>query len=220
MKSKIFGLFFLIGMLPLTSLRAQQDSTTLHFSYADREQTLINRLNDIQYLKLTCTDTLMRGKRFLLLIEEYRNGQKIMADSTNLKCEEEVMEIKSGEKTFLYHLNTCDKMKFDDDADSFSLSLAGKLTGSDFTLLADYPGIQSQHELKGTDTYSLRTLFCDADERMRVPVGILSPILAYTPPFRLEQGGASYCVLGTQSHRDWHNRFGVEHYYIFSLLIE
>lgn len=207
-------------MLPLTALHAQQDSTTLHFSYPDREQMLINQLNDIQYLKLTCTDTLMRGKRFLLLIEEYRNGQRTVADSTNLKCEEEVMEIKSGEKIFLYHLNTCDKLKFDTEADSFILSLAGKLTGSDFTLLTAYPGIQNRHKLKGSDAYSLRTLSCDADERMRVPVGTLTPILAYTPPFQLEQGGASYCVLGTRSYQDWYSRFGVEHYYIFSLLIE
>ncbi|WP_282917980.1 hypothetical protein [Porphyromonas macacae] len=221
MKKTFYLLCFLSLFLLFTGvLRGQNDSTTLKLIYLNRELSLLNDLNNIQYTGFECRDSLAKGKRFLLLLEEYRDGHKIFSDTASLNCKEEVIPMNVGGKTMSYLYNPCERMSFLEEADSFIVALAGKLEGDRFKLLVSYPSMTMKKDLKGGSEYSLRSISCDADDNMRVPFNRLTPVFAYTPPFQTEQGMGSYCILGTEKVEDWYERFKVSHYYVISLLIE
>lgn len=197
-----------------------QDSTTVQFIYLDREQSLLNDLNNIQYTGFICNDTLAHDKKFLLQVVEYKNGKNIVVDSTDLDCKVEIIPMEVNGKTVNYRFDPCSRKTFLQSDSSFKVAVAGKLETDTFRLLIDYPGIRLTKKLKGSDNYSLRTISCDDNESTIMPFGKLTPIFAYTPPFETGKGMGSYCILGTEKVDNWFKEFGLKHYYIIYLLIE
>lgn len=216
-RQKLLIALLLISVFPLTKA---QDSTSISFIHANRELSLLNSLNNIQYTGFTCNDTTARGKRFLVHIEEYVNGEKIPCDSADLQCKEELIPMEVNEKTVQYRFDPCSRKTFPDEENTFTVALAGKLEADTFRLFIDYPAIRLSKKLKGSTDYSLRPISCDSGDKATIPIGKLTPVFAYTPPFDTQKGMSSYCILGTENVGDWFRKFGLKHYYILYVIIE
>ncbi|MDU1891903.1 MAG: hypothetical protein E6767_14545 [Dysgonomonas sp.] len=213
--------FTLLFLFIFSTLSAQSDSTTISFFYLERDQALLNKLNDIQYIGISCKDKDMKGKRFILSIDEYKEGIKTSIDTTNMKCKDDTIQINAGDKIINYIINFCDKMSFSQDSEEFKIRLAGKLQEDSLKLIIDYEAISMTNKLYGKDSYSLRDISCSPDSEIRVPLYQKYPLLAYTPPFETGSGGLdSYCLLGMEEVDKWFEKFNVKHYYIINLKIE
>lgn len=57
---------------------AQGDSTNIKIEYLDTDLTLLNELNEIQFIGLKCSDPKMKGEKFLLTFREYEISLKIL----------------------------------------------------------------------------------------------------------------------------------------------
>ena len=208
-----FLLFFaVVGM-------AQNDSISIRFISLNRQLTLLNDLNSIQYTGFTCTDTLAHGKQFLFYIEEYENGERVRPDSTDPECKEQRIPMEVNGKTVEYRYDPCRYRTFSPGDSVFTVMLAGKLEADTFRLLMDYPAIRLTKKLRGNAAYSLRTISCNSDGGMRLPVAKLTPVFTYTPPYDTGKGMASYCVLDAGNAKERYATFGIKHYYIIYLII-
>ncbi|PDP70731.1 hypothetical protein [Tannerella forsythia] len=215
---QIYGIIVFL-LLSATAGMAQNDSISIRFISLNRDLTLLNRLNNIQYTGFTCTDTLAHGKQFLLYTEEYENGEKVRPDSTDLECKEQRIPMEVNGKTIEYLYDPCRYRTFLPGDSVFRVALAGKLEADTFRLLMDYPAICLTKKLRGNADYSLRTISCDDDESMKLPVNKLTPVFAYTPPYDTGKGMASYCILDAGNARERYATFGIKHYYIIYLII-
>ncbi len=219
MKPKTILTLLLVAVV-LSAQAGDKDSTRLAFTYLDRELSLISDLNNIQYISFVCKDKRAKGKKFLFLIEEYKNGIKLPADSTGLLCEEVIYPMEVNGKTVNYRVSPCHGKMFMENDTSFTVSLAGKLEADTFKLIIAYPSTRVTKKLIGDSEYSLRTISCDANDQVTIPFSKITPVFAYTPPFNTGSGLGHYCILGTSQCDNWYQEFGIKHYYIISLLIE
>lgn len=210
-----------VDLVLLNTMSSQaQDSVKIEFIYLNRELTLLNALNDIQYTGFRCSDTRAKGKKFLVWIEKYKNGETVSSDSADIMCKEELMSITVEGKSVNYHFDLCSKKTFVGSRSSYSVLLAGKLKDDDtFNLFINYPAVRLIKKLRGSANYSLRGISCETDNSAVIPSNKPTPVFAYTPPFDTGEGYGSFCILGTDDVRNWQNKLGIEHYYIFYLKI-
>lgn len=213
-------LSILLVAVAIVAQAQDKDSTKLEFTHLNRELSLISDLNNIQYVGFVCKDKKAKGKNFLFLVEEYKNGIKLPTDSIDLLCEEVIYPMEINGKTVNYRFNSCNGKMFMENDTSFIVSLAGKLEADTFKLLIDYPGVRIEKKLTGNNEYSLRPIFFDTNNQTTIPFSKITPVFAYTPPFNIDSGLGYYCILGTSECNNWYQEFGIKHYYIISLLIE
>lgn len=213
-------LFLHISIFISISLFGQSDSTSIKIEYLDADMTLINELNDIQFIGLKCTDQKMKGKKFLLTFQEYENGKKIVDDSSGFICEDRTIPMYVGSDTLYYLYNTCSGSTFQSGDSVLKIKFAGKLQGTRFKLLiAWYPGSELNKSLKGNSDYSLRTLDYSGNNEMKVRLNTITPILAYTLPYEFGKGAKEYCIMDGTPVEDWYSKYNIKHFYIISLKI-
>jgi len=211
---------FLTFMLSAIAALSQSDSACINFNYLDKDLSLISELSDIQYIGISCTDTNMHGKKFLLSFDEYLNGKKIMEDTSQLICKVEKIPFIMGKDTVYEIFDLCSRMKFHNDDSIFKIRFAGRLLKDTFKLIMDYGGVKLYKLFTGDEKYSLRLISCATGNETKIKLNQLTPLLAYTPPFETTGGAASYCILGMEKIDDWFTKFKVKHYYVVNIKIE
>jgi len=223
MKKILFFSFLLISMTAFP----QKDSTLIKFYYLNnKDLSIICELNNIQYIGISCSDLSMRGKKFLLSFDEYENGKKIKEDTTGLTCKSIKIPFIIGKDTIDYTFNDCKEAIFSEKDSVYKITFAGKLDKDTFKLVIAYSnGAESYKRFLGNANYSLRTVICTPNNEVKIKLNTLTPILAYTLPFDIENTGSSYsigsyCILGMENVDTWHTKFKVKHYYIINLKIE
>lgn len=198
----------------------QHDTTTIKFCYLEKELSLISKLSNIQYIAFECSDTNMRGRKFVIAFDEYENGKIIRSDESNLNCKTDTIPMIVGKDTMLYILDECEKITFMNEDTTYKIRFAGKWQNEKFKLTLDYPAISKTQELNGGENYSLRAINCSAEGTLKIPLNKLTPVLAYTPPFDVGNNAGDYCILGTEDVKDWYKKFKVKHYYIICLRVQ
>jgi hypothetical protein len=214
---KLIALLFVV-----VSIEAfcQHDSTTLRFTYLQEDLAMISALSDIQYIAIECLDKKMRGKKFMMVLDEYENGKRIHRDASNLACKLDTFRMLVGKDTVYHLVDGCQRITFSTEDSIYKIRFAGRLQGGVFKLTEANPGLSQTHTLKGTEDYSLRPVDCSCEGERTIPLRTLTPVIAYTPPFEAGDTIGDYCILGTEDAQNWFKKFGVKHYYIFNLKIE
>ena len=212
-------LIVLITLLPFTGF-SQADSTLLTYKYIeDLDIQTICNLSDIQVVKLACSDTLMRGKVFNLIIQEVKKGKIVNEDNFNIKNTVRKIPISIvGKDTTFYHISMVDKAGFSNQIDVFTITFAGMYKKDALKLNIRFPGLGYEKSLKGKANYQLRDV-SNSEEGAIVKVGMETPILAYTPP--MEAGALnSYCLLGQNDINKWYKENKIGHFYIFLIEVK
>lgn len=200
---------------------AQTDSAVIEYSYIEDENlVLINQLNNVQLVNIACRDTSLRGKRFFLYIDEYRDGKKEKQYAPVSDCETIRIPVPMGRDTAYYVMDPCDDITFKKHYDEQTIRFAGKFDDGEFRILIRYRPFAQEYTLKGESNYSLRPVHGTPDGTLTIPLGEHIPILTYTPPFKIGGGLSSYCLLGEEEEDEWYEKFGVSHYYVFYLEID
>jgi len=210
-------LFFLLLSL---SAYSQTDSITFKYYVLDKDLSLICKLNDIQYIRLSCSDEKAKNKKFLISFDEYLNGEKVSEDTTYLNCVDQIYEFKVGNDVYRYPFNNGLKMTFDQKDSIFEIRLAGILQKDTFKMFVDYPAVNFDKYFAGDVNYSLRSINCSHNHEIKIQLNKLSPVLAYTPPFENGMGVGSWCLLGMEEVDKWFQKFNVNHYYIINFKVE
>lgn len=200
---------------------SQTDSTIIYSKYIE-DQDLINicELTDIQIQKIYCEDTLLKGKIFNIIIKEFKKGKIHSNINLNINANKQIIPFVMNGDSMFYEIDYTDKTGFGDSTKSVTLTFSGILKKDKFKLKIGYPGLSITQELKGKSNYSLRMANSCSDNKMKVPINIEYPILAYTPPFDTGSNIQSYCLLGEEKINDWYNKFKVKHYYVIYLEIK
>ncbi len=215
---KPFFLSLILISLVLLSY-SQKDSTTIYFDMVwDRDIKNICDVSDIQLEKVTCRDTLMRGKDFNVIIKEYKKG--VVQSTTKFDSKEDkkqVQMIVDGELTmseFYYSSGT----KFDNADDSFTITFVGKFENNRIKYKVDFPTTSSMREFKAKENYIMRHM--SYAPMIEVPLDKEYPILAYSPIFDSYNKEGLYIMPGADNVFNWYKQFGVKHYYVFFLEIK
>jgi len=216
---KILLLLTLISSSIISS--AQIDSTTIYYkSLENKELKTICDLANIQVEKISCNDTLLRGKVFNFIIKEFKKGIVSSQKNLNVTARKEQIPMVVNGKNIIYIIDYTHKTGFGNSTDSLTITFAGLLNKKKFRLNIEYPGVTFNQELKGQSNYSLRKVNSCSQDEIKVPVNAEYPILAYTPPFDTGTKIQSYCLLGEENVLDWYKKFKVKHYYVIYLEIK
>ncbi len=200
---------------------SQTDSTTIHYKGIENKVLrTICELTDLQIEKIFCTDTLLRGKVFNVIIKEFKKGQIRSEKNFNITAKKQRIPMVVNGDTLIYEIDYTDKTGFGNSTDSLYLTFAGILKKDKFKLKVEYPGMSIIHELKGQSNYSLRAASSCSDNKIRVPINTEYPVLVYTPPFDTGAELQSYCMLGEENVLDWYDKYKVKHYYVIYLEIK
>lgn len=200
---------------------AQIDSTTIYIKGIENEELkIISNLANIQVEKIYCNDTLLRGKVFNFIIKEFKNGIIISNNNLNIEARKEQIPIVVNGKKIIYNIDYTSETGFGNSTNSLTITFAGLLSQKKFKLHIKYPGMGIYKELKGDENYLLKIANSCSENKMRVPVNVEYPILAYTPPLSTGTILNSYCLLGEENVLDWYKKFKVKHYYIIYLEIK
>jgi hypothetical protein len=200
---------------------AQIDSTTIYYkSLENKELKTICDLANIQVEKISCNDTLLRGKVFNFIIKEFKKGIVSSEKNLNITARKEQIPMVVDGKNIIYTIDYTSKTGFGNSTDSLTITFAGLLNKKKFKLNIEYPGVTFNQELKGQSNYSLRKVNSCSDDKIRIPVNTEYAILAYTPPFDTGTKIQSYCILGEENVLDWYKKFKVKHYYVIYLEIK
>ncbi len=213
-------IFILLALLNI-NVYSQNDSTLIQFNYLENEDLiLMNELNGIQMFNLSCSDTLMKGKRFFLSIKEYNLGKLSKIDSLGLICIKQEIPVVVGTDTMIYEFNKCDRITYKDISREFKIRFAGKFQNDSLNFKIRYPGIGLGVKLKGAENYLFRELQPSVKGKTKISLNSKTPIFAYTGPFEAGSGFNSYCLLNNESAEIWYDKFKVKHYYIFYIEIK
>jgi hypothetical protein len=200
---------------------SQKDSTLIQFNYLENEDLrLMNELNGIQMFTLSCSDTLMKGKRFILSIREYNLGKLSKIDSLGLICEKKEIPVVVGTDTMIYEFNICDQITYKDISKEFKIKFAGKFQNDSLHLIIRYPNLGLNKKLKGGENYLFRETQAQVNGKTKISLNSEIPIFAYTGPFEGGSGFNSYCMLNNEPPEIWYDKFKVMHYYLFYLEIK
>ena len=200
---------------------AQIDSTTIYYkSLENKELKTICDLANIQVEKISCNDTLLRGKVFNFIIKEFKKGIVSSEKNLNITARKEQIPMVVDGKNIIYTIDYTSKTGFGNSNDSLTITFAGLLNKKKFKLNIEYPGMGISREIKGDENYLLKIANSCSENKIRVPVNVEYPILAYTPPFDTGTKIQSYCILGEENVLDWYKKFKVKHYYVIYLEIK
>ncbi len=213
MKLILISFLFIIGI----NLQSKVDSVKTIFEFLDKDLSLICELQKIKFISIACYDTNARGKKFFIRIDEYKDGKIIKTDSSLMSCEVKNFPMIVGKDTLIQKADICNLMKYSEKDSVFKIRFAGKLIQDTFELIIAYPYLSTKIKFAGNEDFTLRTIH----RSNKVPIGEVTPILAYTPPFKSTLSeAASYCILGLERVDKWFENFNINHYYILSLKIE
>lgn len=194
---------------------ARNDSVEVMVNYLENtDLRLINSLNGIEYFKVSCADTTMKGKVFKLFFDEYFKGELVKRDSLG-ECSDELIPVIVGKDTAYYNPDICDKLIFKSYLDSMTIRFVGKTKNDTLKLIIAYPGVRFTKRFAGGEKFMFRKLAFS-----NVKPGDAAPILAYASPFELGSGMNYYCILDTESPGNWFEKFNIKRFYIISLKIE
>jgi len=200
---------------------AQTDSTTIYIKGIENDELkIISDLANIQVQKIYCNDTLLRGKVFNFIIKEFKNGIIISNDNLNIVAKKEQIPMVVNGKNIIYNIDYVSQTGFGNSTNSLTITFAGLLSQKKFKLHIKYPGMGISREIKGDENYLLKIANSCSENKIRVPVNVEYPILAYTPPFDTGTKLNSYCMLGEENVLDWYKKFKVKHYYVIYLEIK
>jgi hypothetical protein len=198
---------------------AQQDSTKISFRHVqDKDLLMANELNGIQMLTIVCNDTAMKGKRFLLSYDEYKDG-KFSFNNMGFDCVDHIYTFVVENDTINYIINHCDEVAYSDVSKEYSIRLGGKLENDTFNLLIDYQSIKMAKVLDGGKNYTLRELK-HKEGGNPIVIGKRTPIFAYSPPYDTGSGLNHYCILNHEPPEIWSEKYNLEHFYVFYLEIK
>ncbi|MCO5250441.1 MAG: hypothetical protein M9949_03355 [Candidatus Kapabacteria bacterium] len=199
---------------------AQQDSTKISFRLVqDKDLLMANELNGIQMLTIICNDTTMKGKRFLLSYDEYKDGKFSYTDDLGLDCVDKKNTFVVGNDTMIYNINFCDQVAYSDVSKEYSIRLGGKLENDTFNMRIDYQSLNMMKVLDGDKNYILRELN-HKDGGNPIAIGKRTPIFAYSPPYDHGSGWNNYCILNHEPPEIWSEKYNLEHFYVFYLEIK
>lgn len=197
-----------------------KDSTEIKFEYVkDIKQKLANDLNGIKMITVVCEDTLMRGKTFKLIMEEYEKGELIKTDDFGLTCVEKKHEFEMNGEQYVHVYNACDRVRYQKEDNKSEIHIAMKQKDSITNAIFRFSRLAPQKTFKSNSKYDLRVVNKTKEDYM-VPVGEAIPILAYNPPYEIDENMSWYCILDTENPGKWYSDYNIEHYYIIYLLIE
>lgn len=197
-----------------------KDSTEIKFEYVkDIKQKLANDLNGIKMITVVCEDTLMRGKTFKLIMEEYEKGELIKTDDFGLTCVEKKHEFEMNGEQYVHVYNACDAVRFNKEDERYEIHSAMKQQDSITDAIFKINKLERKKKLKSNKMYSLRVIN-KTNNKYMIPVGEATPILAYNPPYEIDENTSWYCILDTENPGKWYSDYDIEHYYIIYLLIE
>jgi hypothetical protein len=211
----------LIGLILISfNVFAQNDSTTIKFEYIENSDLiLMNKLNGIQMITMSCNDTLNINKRFHISIAEFENGEIKDIDSLTLPCEILKIPVVVGGDTTIYEMDKCSHVEYTESEKPFKIKFAGKYQNDSLKLIINYPSIILTTKLKGAENYSLREIVTAGDDYAKIVIGKRTPLLAYTAPFDTGSSFRWYCILDSAKPETWFEKFGVKHFYIIYLEI-
>lgn len=209
-----------ILLIALTSVALANDSTEIKFEYVkDIKQKLANDLNGIKMISIVCDDTLMRGKTFKLIMEEYEKGELVNTEDFGLTCEDKEHKFEMDGEQYVHVYNACDGVRFNKEDERYEIHVAMKQQDSITDAIFKINKLELKKKLKSNKMYSLRVMNKTNDKYM-VPVGETIPILAYNPPYEIDESMSWYCILDTENPSKWYSDYEIEHFYIVYLLIE
>jgi len=216
--NKLF--FILLLSLLNINVYSQNDSTIIQYSYIeDQDLIMMNELNGIQMISVSCSDTLMKGKRFFITIEEYNLGKLSKTDSL-VTCKIVKYPVVIGADTIFYKFNMCDRIVYNNVSREFKIRLGGKLQNDSLNLKINYPRLGLIKKLKGTENYLFKKLQPSVNGKIKIKLDTKTPIIAYTGPSKASSGYDSYCMLDNELAEVWYEKFKVKHFYIFYLEIK
>ena len=212
----------LILFLMLSASIYAQDSTVIKFDYVkDAEQRLANDLNNIEIITIVCEDTTMRGKTFKLITTEYKNGELVKTDDYDMTCEDKVDEFMMNGEKYEHRFNVCDRIRFKEKDKDFKITIALKQVGDSSHIIISYPALQFLPTYSSKKNFDLRIALSKTGDKFIVPVGKITPILTYNPPYEVEGGEMLWsCILDTEDPGKWYKNYNIDHFYIISLLVE
>jgi len=214
--NRLLLLFFLSLSV---SCYAQIDSTTITIGKIDDNiLSTITNLENIQLITLSNKDTTLYGNRFFLFIQEYKDGILKKEDSLDLTCIEKKVPFVIGKDTSYYSINTCDRITFKKPSKIFKIIIAGKIKEDTMHLLIKYPSIIFKRKLKADNTYLFREFKLNG--QARIPLNKKSPILLYTPPYKISKGINYYCILDNKPIKTIYDKYKIQHFYVFLLAIK
>ncbi len=214
---KTLFLTFILTILTLFSF-SQKDSTTIYYQYnLDNDIRTICAVSEIQFERLICADTLMRGKEFNIIIKEYKKGKLHSTINLNTKTETERVKMLVDRDTIYTNFSFSPETKFDDSDDSFKITIVSKFNYKNINCEVNYPSSSSSRTLKGKKDYHIVHL--SYAPFISIPLNEEYPVLAYTPPFNPYTKDDIYIYPGVDNVFDWYKQFGVKHYYVFFLEI-
>ncbi len=209
-----------ILLIALTSVALANDSTEIKFEYVkDKKLKLANNLNGIKMISIVSDDTLMRGKTFKLIMEEYEKGELVNNDDFGLTCEDKEHEFEMNGEQYVHIYNACDAIRFNNEGERYEIHVAMKQQDSTTDAIFKINTFEPKKKLKSNKMYDLRVMNKTNDKYI-IPVGETIPILAYNPPYEIDESMSWYCILDTESPDKWYSDYSIEHYYIIYLLIE
>lgn len=209
-----------ILLIALTSIALSNDSTEIKFEYVkDKKLKLANDLNGIKMISIVCDDTLMRGKTFKLIMEEYEKGELINTEDFGLTCEDEEHEFEMNGEQYVHVYNACDAIRFNKEDERYEIHIAMKQKDSTTQAIFRINKLAPQKKFKSNSKYEIRVVNRPEGKYM-VHVGEATPVLAYNPPYEIDESTSWYCILDTENPGKWYSDYDIEHFYIVYLLIE
>ena len=211
----------LFGLILISfNVFSQKDSTKIEFKYIENSDLrLMNELNGIQMVTISCSDTQLINKRFHISIAEFENGEIKGIDSLSLPCEIMRIPMVVGGDTMIYEMDKCSYVEYDESNEPFEIKFAGKYQNDTLKLITKYPSISLKTKLKGSENYSLREIVTSGENYAKIVIGKRIPLLAYTAPFDTGSSMSSYCILDSAMPETWFEKFGIKHFYIIYLEI-
>jgi hypothetical protein len=210
--------FILVIVLIASSFQLQSEETTYISieSYEDPELRDLSNFMNIDYKKIVCRDTNMRGKVFVLYLENYQKGKQVFKEAIN-EPGVEVFDI--GDETPMYYIvDSNEKMGFKKDDSTFQIKIFGKKAGNDYEFKVLYSGIHIPNSIPYQKDWLLTETNNCGTKGMEIPVGKATPLIAYTPAASVGPM-MSYCDLRAEKEVDWYEKYKIEEYYLITLEI-
>ncbi len=204
------------------NIKAQDSVTTRvkFHGFENEELETLSQFLNIDYHKMVCKDTAMRGKHFVFSVAEFKNGKPVDIDTlVKSQSTQDTLVIKGD--TMIYMHFEKNKITFHENKKSISVEFVGQLQDNEYKLLVKYSGIFLTTKFKGNKKYLLtKTNACGKDGAI-ITVDRRMPVLAYTPPLAFDNNmSGSICALRAETIENWYEKCEIEHYYLIYLTIQ
>jgi hypothetical protein len=205
-------LIFLFSCLPLGQAFGQTrlpDSTQveIHSGVSDPALQDLLSASNVNYFRLVCKDSLLRGQPFYLIAKEYKYKKLHSTDTVFRQVP--VAYLGSGKKDKKMEIRLLARYR---NLDTVEMHLR-------------YPSVSTRkiYSTLAKDTYSLRDALNSHGDPVRVAVGRPVPVWVYSLPYEdpKKPGYLFYCELTAKGvpPEKWGEHYGVQHYLIFELFI-